>query len=89
MDHRVLDCVLEAFRRLGVHRTVGHQVVQLRSDTGEEVAPQFFEINIARAHGRGSVPIVDEREQQVFKRRIFTPALVGEGHSSVQRPLKA
>jgi hypothetical protein len=32
---------------------------------------------------RGSVLIVDEREQQVFKRRIFTPALVGEGHSSV------
>jgi hypothetical protein len=39
--------------------------------------PQFLEIDITRAHDPAGILIVDEGEQQMFKRRIFMLALVG------------
>ena len=85
MDHGALDHALEAGGRLGVLGAVGHQVVELGVEIGDEAAAQRLEIDVAGPHHRGGVLIVDQRQQQMLERRVFVVPLVGERERAVQR----
>ena len=89
VDHGALDHALEAGGRLGILAAVGDQVLELGFDIGDEVAPQLVEIDIAGAHHRGRVLVVDQRQQQMLQRRVFVVALVGERERPVKRLLEA
>ena len=89
MDHRALDHALEAGGRLGILGAVGDQVFQFRFEIGDQTAPQLVEIDIAGAHHRRGVLIVDQRQQQMFERRVFVVPLVGERERPVERLLEA
>ena len=78
MDHGALDHALEAGRGLGILCSVGNQIFQLGFEISDQAAAQLFKIDVAGTHYRGSVLIVDQRQQQVFQRRIFVMALIGE-----------
>ena len=39
---------------------------------------QHVDVDVAGAHHRGRVLVVDQREQQMLERRVFVVALVGE-----------
>ena len=89
MDHRALDHALEAGGGLGILGAVGDQVFELGFEIGDEAAAQLVEVDVAGAHHRGGVLIVDQRQQKVFQGRVFVVALVGEGERPVERLLEA
>ncbi len=85
VNHRALDHALEAGRRFGVVRAVGHEIFELGLQIIDEAAAQLVEIDAAGAHHRGGIGIIDQRQQQVFERRILMVALVRDRESTVQR----
>ena len=89
VNDRALDHALEAGGRLGILGAVGDQVFQFGFEIGDQAAPQLVEIDIAGAHHRGGVLVVDQRQQQMLKRRIFMVPLIGEGERPVERLLEA
>ncbi len=88
VDDRALDHALEAGRRLTILGAIGDQVFQFGFEIGDQVAAQLVEIDIARAHHGRGVLIVDQRQQQVFQRRIFVMPLIGDGERPVERLLE-
>ena len=84
MDDGALNDALKAGRGLGIVRPVGHQVVELGFEIGDQTAAQFFQVDVARAHDCRGVLIFDQRQQQMLQRRVFMMALIGER----QRPMK-
>ena len=89
MDDRALDHALEAGGRLGILGAVGDQVFQLGFEIGDQAAAQLVEVDIAGAHHRGGVLIVDQRQQQMLQRRVFVVPLIGEGERPVERLFEA
>ena len=85
MDDGALDDPLEAGGRLRILAFVGDQVGQLRVDIGDQTAPQHVEIDIAGAHDRGRVLVVDQGQQQMFERGVFVVPLIGERERPVKR----
>ncbi len=63
---------------------VGDEVRELRVDVFDEVAAQHVEIDVAGAHDRGRVLVVDEGEEQVLERGVFVAALVGKREGPVE-----
>ena len=68
---------------------VGNEIFQFGLKIGDQAAAQLVEIDIARAHHRGGVLIVDQRQQQVLEGGIFVMALIGERQGAMQRLLEA
>ena len=66
----------------------GGEVGELGVDVFDEVAAEHVEIDVAGAHDRGGVLVVDQREQQMLERRVFLVALVGERQRLVERLLE-
>ena len=89
VDHRALDHALEAGGRFTVLGAVGDQVFQFRLEIGDQAAAQLVEVDIAGAHHRRGVLIVDQRQQQMFQRRIFVMPLIGDGERPVERLFEA
>src|SRR5690606_431285 len=89
MDDGALDDALEAGSRLRVLVVAGHEIVELGVDVGQDGLLQFFEIDVACTHHGSGVTVVEQREQQVFERRIFVVTLVCKGQRLVQRPFEA
>jgi hypothetical protein len=89
VDHGALDDALEAGRRLGILVVAGDEIVELGVDVGQHGLLELIEIDIAGAHHGGGVGVVDQREQQVFERRIFVVTLVCKGQRLMQRPFEA
>ena len=85
VDRRALDDALEAGGRLGLLAALDDEVFEF----GVDVLRQTFLRRMsrstlqARKHRRG-VGIVDQREQQMFERRVFVAALVGDRERPVQ-----
>ena len=50
-----------------------------------EVGAQLVEIDAAGAQHGGGVGVLGQAEQQVLQRRVFVPALAGEGEGAVER----
>ena len=63
---------------------VGDQVGELGVDVFDEVAAQHLEIDVAGAHDRRRVLVVDQGEQQVLERGVFVPPLAGEGEGAME-----
>ena len=89
VDDRALDHALEAGGRLGILGAVGDQIFQFGFEIGGQAAAQLVEIDIAGAHHRRGVLIVDQRQQQMLQGRIFVMPLIGEGERPVERLLEA
>ena len=79
VDDGALDDALEPGGRLGILTVAGHQIVELGVDIAKHRLLQFVEVDIAGAHDRGRVRIVDQGQQQMFERGIFVMPLVGVG----------
>ena len=89
VDHGALDHALEAGGGLGILAAVGDQVVEFGFEIGDEAALELVEIDVAGAHHRGRVLVVDQREQQMLERGVFVVALVGERQRPVEGLLEA
>ena len=85
MDDGALDHALEAGGRLGILAAVDDQIIEFGLDVRRKIAPQLVEIDVAGAHDRGGILIVDQRQQQVLERRVFVVALVGQRERAMQR----
>jgi hypothetical protein len=88
MNYRSLNYALKSRGRLGVDGVVGHQTIELGLNVGDETAAQLVEIDVAGLHDISCVFIIDQSQQQVFKRRIFVVPLVSKSKGTVRRLLK-
>ena len=77
MRHGAMDHALEARRRLGVAMRVEHQARQLVIDIGGQFVAQDVDIDVASAHNRRRVAVVEERQEQMLQRCVFMAALIG------------
>ncbi len=84
VNDRALDDALEAGGRLGVFLRPGGEIGQLGVDVFDQAAAQDVEIDVARAHDRGGILILQEREQEMLQRRVFLMALAGERQRLMQ-----
>jgi hypothetical protein len=75
VDHGALDHALEAGGRLGILVAVADQILELALEIGGQAAPQLVEFDVAGAHDRGGVLIVDQRQQQMFQSGVFVMPL--------------
>ena len=82
---RALQHALEARGRLRVVAVGGNEVGELVVDIVQDLAAQPVEVDAARAQDSDRVLILGKRQQQMFERRVFMPALVGVGESPMQR----
>src|ERR1700712_4518253 len=89
VDYRALDHALKARGRLGVIGAVRHQVFELGFEVIDQTGAQLVEIDAAGPHHRRRVRIIDQRQQEVLKRRILMMALVCNRQRAVQGLFKA
>ncbi len=87
VDHGTLNHPLEPGSRLGVLRAIRHQILQFGLHVGHQVPAQLVDIHIAGPHYRGSILVVDQRQEQVLQRGVFVVPLVGEREGPVERLL--
>ena len=77
MSHSAVDDALEPGRRLRVAMGIEHQPRQLAVDIAGELVAQQIEIDVASAHHRRGVTVVDQGEKQMLERGIFVAAFIG------------
>ena len=77
MGDGAVNHALEAGGRLGVVVRIEHEPGELVVEIAGELVPQQIEIDVAGAHHRRGVAVVDQRQEQMLERRIFVTALVG------------
>jgi hypothetical protein len=85
VDDGALNHALEARGGLGILVAVADQVLQLGFQIGGKAPAQLVEIDVAGAHDRSRVLIVDQGEQKMFQRRVFVMALVGQCERTMER----
>ena len=88
MDDGALDDALEAGGGLGILARAGGQIGQLGVDVFDQAAAQHVEIDVAGAHHRSGVLIVDQRQQQMLQRGVFLMALAGQRQRLMEGLLK-
>ena len=88
VDDGALDDALEAGGRLGILARAGRQVGELGVDVFDQAAAQHVEIDVAGAHHRGGVLIVDQGQQQMLERGVFLMALAGQRQRLMEGLLK-
>ena len=89
MDHRALDHALEAGGRLGIVAAIGDEVFEFGLEIVDEAGAQLVEIDAAGAHHGGRIGIVDQRQQEMFERRVLVVTLVGDRQRTMQGLFKA
>ena len=72
-----LDHALEAGGRLGVVVRIEHEAGELVVEISGELVAQQVEVDVAGAHHRRGVAVVEQRQEQMLERRVFVAALVG------------
>ena len=77
VGHGAVNDTLEGGRRLGVAMAVKHHRRKLVVDIGGELVAQEIDIDVAGAHHRRRIAIVEQGQQQMFERGVFVAALVG------------
>lgn len=88
MDDGALDDALEAGCGFGILVITGDEVSQFIVDVIADGLAQRVEIDIAGSHNGGGIRVVDQRQKQVFERRIFVVTLIRKGQCLVQRLLE-
>ena len=84
MDDGALDHALEARGRLGVVRPVRDQVFEFGLQIVDEAGAQLVEIDAARPHHRRGIGVIDQRQQQMFERRVLMMTLVRNRQRTMQ-----
>jgi hypothetical protein len=85
VDHRALHDPLETGRGFGVIAVIDHQRCELGVEIVDQALFQRRHIDVAGAHDRGGVGVVEQGQQQVLQRREFVLSLIGVGHRAVDR----
>src|ERR1700736_6591545 len=85
VDCGALQYALEARRRLGIVAVGRNKVGELVIDIVQNLATQPLELATASAQHGDSVLILRQRKQQMLKRGIFVPALVGTRERPMER----
>ncbi|MNX88273.1 hypothetical protein D3C86_1202360 [compost metagenome] len=88
MNDGPLDDPLEAGCGLGILVVTGHEVGQFVVDVIADSLAQRIEIDVAGAHHGSGIRVVDQRQKEMFKRRIFVVTLICKGQCLVQRLLE-
>lgn len=89
VNYRALDHALEPGGRLRIIGAVRHQVFEFGLEVVDEARPQLVEIDAAGSHHRRRVRVVDQRQQQMFERRVLMVTLVRDRQCTMQRLFKA
>ena len=84
MNDRALDHALEAGSRLGVVGAVRHQIFEFGFEIVDEAGAQLVEIDAACAHDGRRIAVIDQRQQQMFERRILVMTLVCNRQRAMQ-----
>ena len=84
VNDRTLNHALETGRRLGVVGAVGHQIFEFGLEIVDEAGAQLVEIDAARAHHGCCIAVIDQRQQQMFERRILMMTLVCNRQCTMQ-----
>ena len=77
MGDGAVDHALEACGRLGVVVRIEHEPRELVVEISGELVPQQVDVDVAGAHYRRGVAVIEQRQEQMLERRIFVTALVG------------
>jgi hypothetical protein len=86
-DHGLPDYTFEVSRRLGVRGAVGDQAA--RFELGNQIPTEFVRVDIAFVHDGGRIGVIDQREQQVLKCRVFMVPLIRENKRTMKRLLRS
>ena len=89
VNHRALDDTLEARRRLGVVGAIGDQVFEFGLEIVDETGAQLVEVDAAGAHDGCRIRVIDQRQEQMFERRVLVMALVRNRQCAMQGLFKA
>ncbi len=71
--------------RLGILVVTGDEIVELGIDVGENGLFEIVEIDVAGTHDGRGIAVVDQRQKQMFKRRVFMMTLIGKSQRLMQR----
>jgi late competence protein required for DNA uptake (superfamily II DNA/RNA helicase) len=85
---RALQDALKARSRLCVIAACGNEIGKLIVDVVQNLAAQGIEIDAASTQHPDRILILGKRQQQMFERGVFVPALIGVSESPMQRPFK-
>jgi hypothetical protein len=88
MNDSPLNNPLEAGCGLGILVVTGDEVGQFVVDVIADGLAQRIEIDVAGAHHGGGIRVVDQRQKEMFQRRIFVVTLIRKGQCLVQRLLE-
>ena len=84
VERRALHDALEAIGRLGLLLTVDNEVFEFGVEILNDGLAQRVEIDAAGAQHSRRIDVVDQREKQMFERRVFMMAFVGERQGSTK-----
>src|SRR6202020_689884 len=84
MERSALHDALEAIGRLGLLLTVDDEVFEFGVQVLNDGLAQRVEGDAAGPKDSRRVDVGDQRQQQMFKRRVFMTALVGERQGSTK-----
>ena len=85
VDDGALDDALEAGRRLGVLVAVGDEVLELVVDVVDAGSSSSTSTSTEQARITAAASgVVGQRQKQMFERRVFVMALVGERQCAMQ-----
>ena len=89
MHDGAMDDALEARGRLRFAILVENEVGKLLVEEIGELGPEPVQIDIAGAHDRRRIAVVDQRQEQVLQRGVFVMALVGIFDGAMERFFQA
>ena len=84
VNDRALDHALETGCGLGILTIVHDKAGKLIVDVIDELLAKQVHIDITGPHHGCGVLVVHQREKQMFQRRIFVMALIGERQCAVK-----
>jgi hypothetical protein len=84
VNHGALDDALKARGRLRVLAAIGDQIFEFGLEIVDEAAAQLVEIDAASAHHGRCIGVVDQRQQQMFERRVLVVTLVRDRQRAMQ-----
>ena len=85
VNDRALHDALERVRRMRVARRLRNDRLEFGIEVFDQPSTQLLEIDRAGTHDGRRIAVVDERQQQVLKRREFVMAHIRVLHRAVQR----
>ncbi|GBQ50390.1 hypothetical protein AA15973_2082 [Komagataeibacter sucrofermentans DSM 15973] len=88
VNGRALNYALESGRGLGVNGAVGREACEILVKKIGQVGAQLVQIDPAGAEYRYGIRVIDQREEEVFKRCVFVPAVASQCQRTVKRLFK-